>query len=420
MKKFRQKTYTIQEGHYTGSKDLDKIPSLLNTVVSTAITGAGIGGVNAKMFKNKAVIDGALEGSKWGSLGGVGLKILLNYIHKPMKSVKYQELDRTIRERFGIIRVSGITVGDTLNKRAEIEERFAFCDGDVTKYKINIAIQDNKVTLYTLDLTNKELSKLSSSLDYYCKKYFGMDYTSISLNPKLNSYAVSVTFTNYQILVDFIMEISKLLNTKINIINDKGIVDRKLEAGEGKKETKSFSFFSKDKDQLALSKSNLIVLLGSSATSALSNAYTNLGGGKKAALSAALMGSIIAGIKKLSSIERSKLGVPTDKSEFNNDYLASIFKKLHYIKDHNYTVGKNDSGTAQISLLSGKLLLTVNEKSPDVKVLDEKFWTPLKSTVTRVNSGGVILYTFTSTDKQKYEFTINKLMSTGIKVNIFE
>lgn len=138
------------------------------------------------------------------------------------------------------------------------------------------------------------------------------------------------------------------------------------------------------------------------------------------AIEAGLMTAITSGIKKLGSMEKAKLGISEDNSIYNNDFLKSLLKKQHYIKDHNYTIGDNESGTAQVSLLNGKLLVTVNEKSPDVKVLDEKFWTPLKSTVSRVNSGGVILYTFNSNTKQKYEFTINKLMSTGIKVNIFE
>ena len=75
-------------------------------------------------------------------------------------------------------RLSGFNVGDSLQNRQSMEERFAYNSRKVTDFKISFCIQDNKVTLYTLNITDNDLEMLNSSLDYYCKKYSGMSYTS--------------------------------------------------------------------------------------------------------------------------------------------------------------------------------------------------------------------------------------------------
>ena len=115
-----------------------------------------------------------------------------------MSKVKFQEIDRNIRREFGIYRMAGVTIGDKLDKRADVDEKFGFSDRQVTKYKLNFAVQDNRVTMYTFDLSNEELDKVDKTLDYYCKKYTGMEYNSSVINYKLNSYAVDIVFTNYQ------------------------------------------------------------------------------------------------------------------------------------------------------------------------------------------------------------------------------
>ena len=43
MIKFRQKNYTIQEGHYTGPKDMDKVPGAIEVVGKSAFGGSIIG-----------------------------------------------------------------------------------------------------------------------------------------------------------------------------------------------------------------------------------------------------------------------------------------------------------------------------------------------------------------------------------------
>ena len=180
MIKFRQKDYTIQEGHYTGPKDLDKVPGAIEVIATSAGVGGLVGAAVGTVSKDSTMLEGALTGGKWGVVAGVLLKLFLNYLHNPMTRVKYQEVDKNIRTRFGVFQMSGITVGDTISKRATIDERFSFNDRDVTAYKINFAVHNDTVTMYTLGMTKEELKKTSDILDYYTKKYTGMEYSSLT------------------------------------------------------------------------------------------------------------------------------------------------------------------------------------------------------------------------------------------------
>ena len=100
MIKFKQRDYSIPEGHYTGPKDIEKIPGAVEMVTKGALGGAGIGAVAGGVMKDTTMLEGAITGAKWGSLGGIVAKFFLNYVHKPMTSVKYQEVDRNIRREF--------------------------------------------------------------------------------------------------------------------------------------------------------------------------------------------------------------------------------------------------------------------------------------------------------------------------------
>ena len=124
--------------------------------------------------------------------------------------------------------------------------------------------------MYTFDLSNQELDKVDKILGYYCKKYSGMEYNSSVINYKLNSYSVDIVFTNYQVIANFIMELSKELGCKINLLDSKAIVEPRLrEAGEaggsGEEETtKNFSV-------AELGKNEAIKVLGKAGQSALLN-----------------------------------------------------------------------------------------------------------------------------------------------------
>ena len=228
MIKFRQKVFTIQEGHFTGSKDMDKIPGALAIVGKSALGGSIIGGVVGKFDKDATIMADALRGGKYGALAGIGFKLFLNHLHKSMTKIKYQDVDKMIRREFGIYKAAGLTIGDKISNKISVDEKFGFNDRKITDYKINISIQDNKICLYTFEMTNEELDKTSVILDYYCSKYFGMEYESRLINQRLNSYAVNIVFTNQQVVSNFIMELSERLNTKINILNSDAVVCNRL------------------------------------------------------------------------------------------------------------------------------------------------------------------------------------------------
>ena len=62
-------------------------------------------------------LEGAEVGGKTGILAGVAAKILLNTLYNPMKKVKFSEVDKNIRARFGMFRASGFVIGDTAERR---------------------------------------------------------------------------------------------------------------------------------------------------------------------------------------------------------------------------------------------------------------------------------------------------------------
>ena len=65
MTKFRQKQYTIPEGHYTGPKDMDKVPGAIEVIGKSALAGAGIGGVTGSLLKDASITSGAITGGKY-------------------------------------------------------------------------------------------------------------------------------------------------------------------------------------------------------------------------------------------------------------------------------------------------------------------------------------------------------------------
>lgn len=414
MIKFRQKEYTIPEGHYTGPKDMDKVPGAIEVIGKSALAGAGIGGVTGGILKDSTVLSGALQGGKYGTIAGTVLKFFLNYLHNPMTTIKYQEVDKLIRREFGIYRAAGITVGDSLDKRAKVEEKFSFNDRDVTKYKLNFSIQDNAITMYTFGMTTKELDKTSETLDYYCKKYTGMEYNSYVINSKTNSYSVSIVFTNYQVIANFIMELSNVLNTKINLLDNKALVDSRLKAAvsilgdEGEERTYSVKEFNRYDIMKILGKGGIF------------NISPHLGfKGIKETLSSSIMGIILQSLGKLSGDEILRENGTTKRDNFGNVYLEDRLKKLHYIENYDYTVGdlKVD---VNISMFSGVFIVTVDKGSKKMEKIDSEFWKSLKGKVGRVDTGKVIVYNYTIKTKNEFDFILKKFMSLNVEPNIFE
>lgn len=388
MIKFRQKEYTIQEGHYTGPKEMEEIPGYLEMAGKGSLAGAGIGAVAGALMKDQHgktdILGGTIKGAEIGALGGIVAKFFLNYLHKPMTTVKYQEVDKAIRRNFGVYQVTGFTIGDSVGKRANINEKFEFNNRDVTKFKLNFAVHSNTVTMYTFGMDNKELDTVNKILDQYCKKYFSMEYSSKAINSKVNSYAVDITFTNYYAISQFIMELSDALGTKINLLDNNAIVERRLE-----EEQKEFSFGM-----------NLYKSLVEGISKGRKNPAEGL------AFGAVKLADEM--IKEAGEQELIKVGVPSASKNFNNDYLLQTLKKLHYVERFNYTI-KEKSSEVQMSLIKG--ILTVTTTGDELDSI--KYFK--KSKAPRVN-----IYTYPIKDRNEFEFVIKKLMSLGLKPNVYD
>ena len=419
MIEFRQKDFTIPEGHYTGPKDQEKLPGAVEIIGKSALIGSLGGAVVGKLSKEISTLKGAAEGGKYGALAGIAFKLFLNHLHKPMSTIKYQDVDKNIRREFGIYRVADITIGDKIDKRAKIEEKFGFNDRNVTNYKINISIANNEVTLYTFNMTSDEIDKLSHILDYYCKKYYGMNYSSSLINQKINAYSVNIIFTNYQVISNFIMEVSNELCVKINLLDNNALVKGRLifasneldneEEGEDEEE-KKFSNIKK------LSKYDVANAIRDAA-----NSKIPMTGDFAVDISSVVMGILLNSFKKLGKKELTKipsLEFATEKEDYDNNYLKSVLDKNHYTEGFRYTVGEKKA-TSNISMTQGVLLITVKKDSEDTKLIDDMFWSHLKTKVNRADTGKVIIYSYNFESGKDFEFMIKKLMSTGIVFNIF-
>lgn len=405
----RRKLFTIQEGHYTGPKDLeDGVPGVFGTVTKTTLAGAGIGGVAGKIIEDN-FLKGAKVGGKTGFIAGVLIKLLLNSLHNPMNSVKYQEVDKNIRSNFGITRVAGFTLGDSKENRKQLDKCFAFNDRYIIDYKIIIAIQNNQVTLYTQNIDDFELRKLSETLDYYCKKYYGMNYNSKIINSKNNSYSVSITFTNYSIISDFLIEVAEVLNTRINILDNKARVESYIgEENEIKITTpKFFSSTSIDKYDLA----KLISEKGGKIVKSISRG-SSIGD----SIVSSVLDSIIQAMERNSDMDPGKFLSITNSKDFNNDYLLFILKnKLRLIKDIHFTVGQKKNNKINIRLQNGLLLVTVLNNSRDYESMKKIGKYFIESDFGKE----VKIFTYKTKSKSELEIVLGKIFNLGIIPNIY-
>jgi len=440
MIKFRQKECSIKDGYYTGPKDLDKVPGAFDIIGKGAIGGSIIGGIVGKLSKNDRdsgfdddyISKGAKVGGLAGVAGGIALKLFLNHLHNPMKEVEYKEVDRHLRREFGMYRVGGVVVGDSISNRATLSDKFSFDDRNVTDYKINIAIANNKVVLYTFGASDEDIKKLDSSLDNYCKKYQGMKYSSKLINPNMNSYSVDITFTNYQVIANFIMEISNSLMTKINLLNDgASIVLNRLKDyrewvdndsnDEDVFETpqQSSKLFSSFIDSTRLNKSSIASILSQSGYEFLNKSMFQQGSTIKGCASAAILKAMVAAAKSIKNNELVRLGAPASRYKFGTSYLKSTLDKLYYTKGLHYTIGDKNSPN-NFSMSEGRFFITIAKNSKDRETVDSKFWNGLKSVVHRNDLGEVISYTYTIKSREEFEMILKKLMSTKVKFNLFE
>ena len=409
MIEFIQKEFTLQEGHYTGPKDQDKLPGAVEIIGKSALGGALAGSAVGAILKDTTALEGAIQGGKYGALAGVILKIFLNYLHKPMSKVKFQEVDRKIRKEFGIYRAAGITVGDSISNRKDVSEKFSFNDRNVTNYKITITVQNNQVTMYTFGLSDKDLEKVDNTLDYYCKKYFGMKYSASLLSQKMNSYAVTIVFTNYQVISNFIMELSNELETKINLMDNDAIVAGRLQDEEGEEDQRNFSV-------AEFGKNDIIKILSGSGISFIKNLTKGKGLGKS--ISCALLEILSGSARKLTKDEMVKAGIKAPREAFGNKYLYDTLLKLHYIDGFNFVSGEKNFDN-NMSMIEGLFVVTSSKKD-DVSKIDKLYWGSGRNKINKSRNGDVIVWTYSIQSRGEFEFLLKKLMSSGIKFNIFE
>ena len=410
MIQFRQKDFSIREGHYTGPKDMDKVPGALEVIGKSALGGALAGSAVGAILKDSTTLEGALKGAKLGGIGGILLKFFINYLHKPMSRVKFSEVDRNIRREFGIYRMAGITIGDKVDKRADVDAKFGFSDRQVTNYKINFAVQDDRITMYTFDMTNEELDKVDKILDYYCKKYTGMEYTSSVINYKLNSYAVDIIFTNYQVISNFIMELSNTLQCKINLLDNKALVSGRLQ-DTNEEESRNFSV-------AGINKFEALRILGKSGGS---TALTKLSRGWKmgfrGSMSLFLINTLSEVAKKISTDELIKEGHPAPREDIGNVYLEDVLKKNRYIEGVHYSVRKDSSAPINISMISGLFIVTVDK---EVSEKTDKWYKSWQRKMGRKDTGKCVVYTYTIQDRKEFEYILKSLMKVDEDINIFE
>lgn len=414
MIKFKKKEFTIPEGHYTGPKDLTEIPGTLELMGKGSTIGAVTGGIAGGFMKDGSIIDGALKGAKVGTISGIAAKLLLNYIHKPMTTIKYQEVDRNIRRQFGVYQISGFTIGDNATNRGNIRDKFSYNDRNVSDYKLNFAIYNNRVTMYTFGVTKDELNGISRILDEYCKKYYAMEYSAKLINQKVYSYSVDITFTNYQVISDFIIELSNFINSKINLLDNNAIIGPRLlesaEKGKFNEDEKTYSVSS-------INKYDLIKILSKGASSGINFAYRlNI-----ADATTAVLGAIIEGIRHLGKNEINKIAGNSGQkiADLNNVFLESELNKLHYVEGFSYTVG-NDSKKLNMSLNSGIFVITAVKDLE--KELDKKIWKTFPGKVNKSKISGINVYTYAVRSLSEFEMLLNKVMSieSDVKPNIFD
>ena len=130
------------------------------------------------------------------------------------------------------------------------------------------------------------------------------------------------------------------------------------------------------------------------------------------------METIIALLIKVGSDELIKMGVKLKRGNYNNTFLESTLKKLHYIEGFNYTVG-SDNNEVNMSMISGVFVISAIKDIAEGEI-DGKLWKSLKDKVSRSNMGKVIVYTYALKEEKEFELILNKLMLCNIKPNIFE
>lgn len=402
MIKFRNKSFSIQEGHYTGPKSTDNLPGIIETVTKGAGIGAGVGALTGGLLKDRSALEDAITGAKLGVVSGIATKLLLNYFHKPMTSIKYQEVDRGIRRQFGVYQVAGVVVGETVDKRAKIEDKFDFNSRNVTDYKITFTIHDNQIIMYTFGVDKEELDKINKVLDSFCRKYFGMEYDAKVINLKVNSYSVNIKFTNCLAVCQFIIELSNELKTKINLLDNNAIVTHRIQ--EASEEDRNFS-------EDSITKYDAVKILGGGFSK------LSIGKGFTKSLPDVIMSGLVTALEKVGASELLRLGIKPKRSWLDNNFLMDQLKKCYFIEGHHYSIG-NEKKPVQMSIAGGIFIISSVFNSREDKKISE-MQKELKHIINKSKIDNISTYTYAIRSESEFRTVLKKFINLDLKPNLY-
>ena len=69
-------------------------------------------------------------------------------------------------------------------------------------------------------------------------------------------------------------------------------------------------------------------------------------------------------------------------------------------------------------MFSGLFIITVSKK--EAEIIDKEVYSKYKSSIKRVDTGKVIVYSYPMKTKNEFEYLLRRLMSLKITPNIFE
>lgn len=446
MKKFRSKNYTIPEGHYTGPQQA-QIDSWTKAAMEGGIIGAGLGGLKEYLVDDDSdnrssvakVMEGAGKGYLLGTLSGLALKGLTEYINKPLKDIEFQKLDRNIRSEFGSYKIPIInkTIG-VGEKSAKLSDKVVYNSRNITDYKLNFGIRRNQIVMYTFGITTEELDALSTSLDNFVKDNPNMTYNASLINKSQNSYAVSITFTSYSIAAKYIVEASSIISGKVNVIDRDYVISNRIGEFNVDKTTNpdvkngiNSESTSSNVNNNVISDDDSVKTFSLSADERYSalEFLKNDGGGTVLDIVKSIktkkMGSTASNhLARLlnhavgRTIEKGKVkvGMPVKREELNTSYLINTLTKLRYTKGFNYTVDKTNC-ECNISLTGGIFAVSVDKGSKS-DLVDEEFYNKAKDRIRRSEIDTVVSYIYSVINRNDLEFLLKKLFSTKLKFNV--
>ena len=396
MKIFKEKQYTLQEGHYTGPKDLEEVPGIIKTVGGATLAGYAVGAVADEASENsrKPVLGDEptswkTRGAQAGFVAGIIGKLLLNSMHNPMSEVKFQELDKALRRSFGMYQAGGFTVGDSRENREKMKESFVINSKNLTDFKIIVSVAKGKLMMYTLGLSEKQEEDLNDILDYYCKKYYGMKYTSTRIGSKSGSWSINIVFTNHQIAANFLIEVRDVLSERIDFLN-----------ADISEEIKTFSSVPYlDKVELKNIFSRGILKLASS---------------KFPMDSWSLIDMVTEGLGKVRTAEAGTIGIKEPRENYGNKFLETTLKKLDP-SGRTWTVGENGSNL-NIYLFSGTLMICASYGSKEESLVGKIQGLKDAKKTTKTSAS---FWTYTMKSPGDLEVMIKKLMSLGVTLNLY-